>query len=135
MFQDKWVHTIDNLLDSLHLQYGPTGLQTRFIIKACLAAAERGVFMELGSFDELLEVNRINQDSWRPLTTTLRADPGGASDDSGVILFGRDGKGDVVATQGFGPSSSAFLNHIPQDAVHDVIDPGIHDTFGFGAWG
>ena len=99
MFQDKWVRTIDNLLDSLHLQYGPTGLQTRFIIKACLAAAERGVFMELGSFDELLEVNRINQDSWRPLTTTLRADPGGASDDAGVILFGRDGKGDVVATQ------------------------------------
>ncbi len=99
MLQDKWVRTVDRLLDSLHLRYGPTELQTRFIIKACLMAAERGVFMELGSFGELLEVNRKNQDSWRPLTTTLRADPGGATDDAGLIMFGRNAQGDVVATQ------------------------------------
>ena len=99
MLQDKWVRTVDKFLDSLQLQYGPTELQTRFIIKACLVAAERGVYLELGTFGELLEVNKRNQDSWRPLTTTLRADPGGAHDDAGVIVFGRNGHGDVVATQ------------------------------------
>ena len=44
MLQDKWVRTVDSFLDSLHLKFGPTELQTRFIIKACLVAAERGVY-------------------------------------------------------------------------------------------
>ena len=34
-----------------------------------------------------------------PLTTSFRADIGGASDENGVVIFGRDEQGEVVATQ------------------------------------
>ena len=90
---------IDAFLDAIDIAHGPTDLLTRFIIKAITSAAARGVYLEFGTFSQLLEVNQLNQDSWRPLTTTLNADIGGARDDAGLVVLGRNSGGEVVATQ------------------------------------
>ena len=42
---------------------GPTELIARVIIEGITAAAERGVFLELATFDELTTVNAQNLDN------------------------------------------------------------------------
>jgi len=53
----------------------------------------------MGSFDELMQVNRENRDSWMPITTTFRPDEGGANSDNGIVVMGRNSAGNVVTTQ------------------------------------
>lgn len=90
--------TVDRFLESLTLNHGPIELVSRFLIKAVSAAAHRGVYLEMGTFDEYLEINRANLASWRPLATSWRTDIGGADDRSGYVLIGRDARGAAVAT-------------------------------------
>ncbi len=93
------VDRADRFLDGIRIQYGPSDLLSRFFFKAVRAAADRNVFLEFGSFADLLAVNRKNSDSWMPLTSTFREKEGGVTDDSGFVLLGRNLNGDVVATQ------------------------------------
>ncbi len=90
---------IDSFLKRLNLKYGPSELMARFFLKAVHAAADRGVFLEFGTFAQLWEVNQKNANSWFPITTSFRENPGGVSDDTGFVFLGRNHLGDVVATQ------------------------------------
>ena len=89
----------DQFIAQLDIRHGPVELLARFFFKAVNAAAERGVFLEFGTFADLLAVNQRNSDSWFPITTSFRDDPGGACDENGFVILGRDASGEVVATQ------------------------------------
>lgn len=89
----------DAFIEQLDLQHGPIELLSRFFFKAVHAAAQRGVYLEFGTFSDLLETNRINPDSWMPLTTSFREDPGGVTNDTGFVILGRNRDGDIVAAQ------------------------------------
>lgn len=89
----------DNFLDQLDLTYGPKEFLAAFFFKAVDAAARRGVILEFGTFADLLHTNETHPESWMPLTTTFREDPGGVTDETGFVILGRDTKGEIVATQ------------------------------------
>ena len=89
----------DQFIDELVIKHGPEDLLARFFLKAADAAAQRGVYLEFGTFADLLQVNVANKDSWLPLTSTFREDLGGASDECGIVILGRNLAGEVVATQ------------------------------------
>jgi hypothetical protein len=44
-------------------------------------------------------VNQQNQDSWRQLMASFQTTLGGANEQNGFVLLGRDDRGDVMATQ------------------------------------
>ena len=87
-------------LDQLAINYGPRALLNRYFEKAVTAAADRGVYLELGTFDELMEVNRQNLDTWHPMTTSFNPQYCHLDENNSFAILGRDRRGDVVATQG-----------------------------------
>ena len=91
--------SLNAYLNKIDICYGPQDLLTRFFLKIFNAGIERGVFLEFSTFDELLKINQLNLDSWRPITSSFRSDIGGASDDTGVVIVGRNIRGEIVATQ------------------------------------
>lgn len=86
-------------LDRINIQHGPDALLTRFFVAAVQEAASVGIELDFGTFDELMEVNRLNAKTWMPITTTFRPCLGGANSDNGLVVFGRDASGSVVTTQ------------------------------------
>lgn len=88
-----------SLLEGLRIDYGPVDLLGRFFLKADAALRERGVTLSFATLDDLIEVNRRNSNTWRPLVTVFDPSFGGINDDNTFALLGRDRTGDVVATQ------------------------------------
>lgn len=62
-------------------------------------AASRGITLELATFDELLAVNKANSDTWKPITTSFHPQFSGIDETNGLVVFGRNANGEVVATQ------------------------------------
>lgn len=83
----------------LQIKYGPVGLLGRFFLWADTAARDRGVTLSFGSLQELLEVNRSNADSWRPLVPVFDQALGGVTPETAFVLIGRNKQGEIVATQ------------------------------------
>lgn len=88
------------LLADLKIDHGPRTLLGRFFLKATDSAARQGVTLSVGTFADLVEVNRRNSATWLPLDTTYRPDLSDIGDPTTICILGRDGNGDVVATQG-----------------------------------
>ena len=88
-----------SILDEITVAREPAELLSQFFVKAVEAAANRGVTLEFGTFEELIAANEANSETWRPITTSFRSDIGGANADTGLVVFGRDRHGDIVATQ------------------------------------
>jgi hypothetical protein len=84
---------------SLEICHGPASLLGRFFLWADTAARGRGVTLSFASFDELIEINRANSDTWRPLFPLFDPALGGATAQTGFVIIGRNAAGDVVATQ------------------------------------
>ncbi len=90
---------IDGFLTNLDIQHGPFDLFARFFLKAIHAAQLRGVTLEFGTFEDLMAVNQANLDTWFPMTSSFDPYVGGANEQNGFVLLGRDRHGDVVVTQ------------------------------------
>ena len=88
-----------SVLDQITIAREPAELLSQFFLKAVEAAANRGVTLEFATFEDLLAANQANSDTWRPITTSFRSDIGGASNSTGLVVFGRDHHGEIVATQ------------------------------------
>lgn len=88
-----------SLLDGLRLDFGPVDLLGRFFLLADAALRERGISFSFGTFDDLIETNRQNSDTWKPLVTVFDPRFGGLHEDNSFVMLGRDRHGDVVATQ------------------------------------
>lgn len=83
---------------AITLEYGPRDLLAPFFLKAEQAALAQGVRLSFASLDELVEINRRNSASWRPLLPIF--DPAfGIGEAEAFCIIGRDRAGDVVATQ------------------------------------
>ena len=83
----------------IRIKYGPVGLLGRFFLWADSAARDRGVTLSFGSLQDLIEANRSNADSWRPLFPVFDEALGGVTPETAFVLIGRDKRGEVVATQ------------------------------------
>ena len=92
--------TAASFLDQLKIRHGPRELLSRYFAKAVSVAANRGVYLELGTLDALMEVNNQNLDTWHPMTTSFNPQFCQLDDRNSFAIIGRNRQGDVVATQG-----------------------------------
>jgi hypothetical protein len=84
---------------NLKINHGPVSLLGRFFLMADTAARERGVTLHFASLQDLVDINRMNSDSWRPLVPLFDPTLGGITVETGFALLGRNKDGEVVATQ------------------------------------
>lgn len=84
---------------NLKIDHGPVSLLGRFFLAADTAARERGISLYFASLQDLLDINRANSDSWRPLVPIFDPDLGGATAENSFVIIGRDRDEQVVATQ------------------------------------
>ena len=97
----------------LKIKHGPVGLLGRFFLWADSAVRDRGVTLSFGSLQDLIEANKANADSWRPLVPVFDEALGGATPQTAFVLIGRDKHGEVVATQ------AARLYDWPETSLKD----------------
>jgi len=83
----------------LKIKHGPVGLLGRFFLWADSAVRDRGVTLSFGSLQDLIEANKANSDTWRPLVPVFDEALGGATPKTAFVLIGRNKDGEVVATQ------------------------------------
>jgi hypothetical protein len=93
------VSTSGRLPSQLKVKYGPVGLLGRFFLWADSAARDRGVTLAFASWQDLVEANKANSDSWLPLLPAFDPALGGVTSETGFVIFGRNKQGEVVATQ------------------------------------
>src|SRR6516165_6894454 len=91
--------TSGRLPSQLKIEYGPASLLGRFFLWADTAARDRGVTLAFATFQDLVEANRANSDSWLPLLPAFDPALGGAGPETGFVIIGRNKQGEVVATQ------------------------------------
>lgn len=108
--------TLPKLITDITIEHGPVDLLGRFFLKADTAARERGVSLSFGSFEDLIEVNEQNRDSWKKLSTLYdsRVCPRGLAPDRAFCIFGRDPRGKVVATH------AARLFDLDRETLYDL---------------
>lgn len=87
-----------NWLEDLTVEHGPVDLFGRFFLKADTALRQRGISLSFGTFDELLETNQRNRDSWLALAPTFSREFATFDPATSGCLIGRNSTGDVVLT-------------------------------------
>jgi hypothetical protein len=88
------------LPDQITVEHGPAALLGRFFLKADGLAQTRGVSLSLASLDELMDTNRRNRATWKPLVPLFDPAVGGITPENGLAILGRNAAGEVVAAQG-----------------------------------
>src|SRR5215813_2931016 len=87
------------LLSDITVEHGPVDLLGRLFLKADTAARRRGVTLSFAPMQDLMDVNRANPETWRPLLPLFDPACGGITDDNSFCILGHNAKGEVVATQ------------------------------------
>jgi hypothetical protein len=87
-------------ITDITVEHGPVDVLGRIFLIADSAARERGVSLSFGSFEELLQANEKNRNSWGIMTSMYdyRCCPHGLAPERAFCLFGRDTHGEVVTT-------------------------------------
>jgi hypothetical protein len=101
------------LLSEITVEHGPIDLLGRLFLKADTAARRRGVTLSFAPMQDLIDVNRANPETWRPLLPLFDPACGGITDDNSFCILGRNGKGEIVATQ------AARLYHWADTSFHE----------------
>ncbi|KUM25919.1 hypothetical protein AU467_24045 [Mesorhizobium loti] len=91
--------TTGRLPASLKVKYGAAALLGRFFLAADTAARDLGVTLHFASLDDLIAANEANRETWRPLMPIFNPSLGGATENCAFAILGRNGAGEVVATQ------------------------------------
>ena len=87
------------LISDITVEHGPPDLLGRFFLKADTAARSRGVTLSFGPMQELIDVNRSNPETWRPILPLFDPACGGIDDENSFCILGHNAKGEIVATQ------------------------------------
>jgi len=87
------------LLTDIRIDFGPQDVLGRFFLLADYALRESGVTLGFGTFDEVVETNRTNRDTWRPLLSTFDPRNGLMDPDWAYALIGRNAQGKIVTAQ------------------------------------
>lgn len=94
---------IDNdtpyLCTQLKTKYGPTAFLGRALFELEAALRIRGVALSLVSMETLLDINKREADGWAPLVPIFDPTFNELDDTNAFAIIGRNGKGEVVATQ------------------------------------
>jgi predicted nucleic acid-binding Zn ribbon protein len=99
MYMHEPLPTSGRLPSHLKVKYGPVGLLGRFFLWADTAAKDRGVTLFFATLQDLVQANKANSDSWRPLFPVFDPALGRITPETGFVIIGRDKEGQVVATQ------------------------------------
>lgn len=87
------------LLSEITVEHGPIDLLGRLFLKADTSARKRGVTLSFAPMQDLMDVNRANPETWRPLLPLFDPECGGITDDNAFCILGHNAQGEVVATQ------------------------------------
>jgi hypothetical protein len=90
--------TSGRLLEQIEIKHGPVETLQSFVASADKAAQEKGVTLFFASLAQLVEVNKANSDTWRPLVPMFNPEMGGATPKTSFALIGRNSASEVVAT-------------------------------------
>lgn len=104
------------LITEIELEHGPIDLLGRFFLKADTAARNRDVRLSFAPLEELIEVNRRNPETWRPILPLFDPVSGGIDAENAFCILGHNAKGDVVATQ------AARLYHWQGTSFHEEAE-------------
>jgi hypothetical protein len=88
----------NDFLTSLQLSHGPIDLFGRYVNAAVSDARRLGLDLSFGTFEELLALNQANRENWPSLIGVFDPRNGPLPRDSAFCIFGRNGRGEVVAT-------------------------------------
>lgn len=88
-----------SLVSDITIKHGPVDLLGRFFLKADTAARRRDVHLSFAPMQALVDTNRRNSDTWRPLLPLFDPAVNGAAEEDTFCIVGRDARGDIVATQ------------------------------------
>jgi hypothetical protein len=88
-----------SFLRDVRIDHGPNELLARVFIACDAALSTHGVTLSFATFEELLEANETNGDSWRPLNPTFHPANGNVEDRCAFAMLGRDTTGKVVTAQ------------------------------------
>lgn len=91
--------TLRPLLSDIMVEHGPVDLLGRLFLKADTSARKRGITLSFAPMQDLIDVNRANPETWRPLLPLFDPACGGITDDNSFCILGHNAQGDVVATQ------------------------------------
>jgi hypothetical protein len=81
------------------IDHGPVDVLGRFFLAADAACRRVGVTLSFGTTADIVETNRRNRDSWKPLMPVYDPAFNDFNDDSAFVFVGRNGAGEIVATQ------------------------------------
>lgn len=87
------------LISDITVEHGPADLLGRFFLKADTAARRRGVTLSFAPMQDLIDINRANPETWRPILPLFDPQCGGITDDNSFCILGHNAQGEVVATQ------------------------------------
>lgn len=89
------------VITDITIDYGPPAVLGRYFLEGLSALQEAGLDLRFGTFEELLDANQSNRDSWKPVTSMFdhRYSRVGLAPDRAFCLIGRNGRGEIVATQ------------------------------------
>ena len=88
-----------SLLSDISVEHGPVDLLGRLFLKADTSARNRGITLSFAPMQDLMDINRANPETWRPLLPLFDPACGGITDENAFCILGRNAKGEVVATQ------------------------------------
>jgi hypothetical protein len=88
-----------SFISTVYIHHGPRDAVGRYFLEINGALVDRGINLEFGSFDELLNVNEENKSTWPPLVSTFNPRLNDLTESNSFCLLGRDAQGKVVATQ------------------------------------
>jgi hypothetical protein len=86
-------------LSHVTIDYGPAELLARLFLRWDDDLRRRGISLSFVPTEQLLQVNRENSDSWRPLFPVFDTEVSGFNEENGFCLLGRNEEGRVVAAQ------------------------------------
>lgn len=87
------------LLSDITVEHGPVDIIGRLFLMADTAARHRGVTLSFAPMQDLIDINRANPETWRPLLPLFDPACGGITDDNSFCILGHNAQGEVVATQ------------------------------------
>jgi hypothetical protein len=87
------------LLSDITVEHGPVDLIGRLFLKADTSARQRGITLSFAPMQDLIDINRANPDTWRPILPLFDPACGGITDDNAFCILGHNAKGEIVATQ------------------------------------
>ena len=86
-------------LETITINHGPIPLLGRFFLLADRAARDRELTLHFSSMEELVQINKRNPNSWRPILPHYDVKYGGIDSENAFCIIGRNKVGEVVATQ------------------------------------